>query len=228
MKWNVLLPHLHPLEWAGGLTLAVWTIYKKELQDWFKKLAGRCWASWLRWFAPPASRITDPQIEQIVRSGMGGLTSYLYLLLAEYAADRVTLTEYEECADGSVLATCLVEVRSGDMKSVQSDVQKLPLKPGIWREIQRWHNQFLRAHYVPDAHLLDNAPLRDALLDSGVWSAYYHTLPDEDGKCRAVLALSWHAEHPLTSEQERALHLSGRACETVLFLMLPLKPPSKP
>jgi len=224
-KW---LTPAHLLEAGGWLTLAVWTIYKKELQDFFKSLAKRCWGRLNVIFNPPASRVSDAQIDQVVKSGMGGLSSYLFLLLKEYAADRVTLTEYEECADGSVLATCLVEARSGDMKSVQDAVQKLPLPPGLWPEIQRWHSQFLRAHYVPDARLLDNAPLRDALLGSGVWSAYYHTLPDQQGRCRAVLALSWHDEHPLSEEQLRALHLSGRACETVLLLMVPLKLTSKP
>lgn len=223
MSWKTLLAPANLLEglWIGGLALC--GIYKKELQDFFKHSAKRCWARLSAFFSPPASRISDAQLAQVVKSGMGGLTSYLFLLLKEYAADRVTLTEYEESADGSVLATCLVEARSGDMKSVQNDVQRLLLKPGLWAEIQRWHGQYLRAHYVPDARLLDNALLRDALIDSGVWSAYYHTLPDQEGRCRAVLALSWHDEHPLTPEQERALHLSGRACEAVLLLMVPLK-----
>jgi len=215
-------------EAAGALALTLWGMYKKELQDYFKASAKRLWA-WLRAvFNPPASRVSDQLVAAVVKQGMGGLTSYLYLLLKEYAADRITVTEYVESEDGSVLATCLVEVRSGDMKSVQDDVQKLPVPPSIWTEVQRWHNQFLRAYYVPDARLLDNAALRVALLDSKVWSAYYHTLPDAEGKCRAVLALSWHDEHPLSDEQLRALHLSGRACETVLLLMVPLKPTSKP
>lgn len=225
MSWN-LPPTTRLLELASGAGLVLWGIYKTELQAFFKSCCKRLWAWLVSWVRPVASRVSDAQIDLVVKSGMGGLTSYLYLLLKEYAADRITVTEYEECADGSVLATCLVEVRSGDMKSVQDNVQKLPIPAGLWLEIQRWHSQFLRAHYVPDARLLDNAPLRDALLASAVWSAYYHTLPDHEGKCRAVLALSWHNEHPLSDEQLRALHLSGRACETVLLLMVPLKPTS--
>jgi hypothetical protein len=226
-NWNELLTAPHLLQAGGALGLGLWGIYKKELQDAFKGYCKWAWARLVGFFSPPpASRVSDSVIDRAVKSGMGGLTSYLYLLLKEYAADRVTVTEYEECADGTVLATCLSEACSGDMKSIIEEVQRLPIPPGLWVEIQRWHNQFLRARYVPNAHLEDNAAFRDVLLGLKVYSAYYHTLPDQEGRCRAVLALSWHDEHALTAEQERALHLSGRACETVLLLMVPLKPAS--
>jgi hypothetical protein len=227
--WKELVTGPHLLETAGVVGMGLWGIYKKELQDAFKDYSKRAWARLQLFFKPPpASRVSDSQIDRAIKSGMGGLTSYLYLLLKEYAADRVTVTEYEVCADGTVLATMLSEACSGELRSILDDVQRLPIAPGLWVEIQRWHNQFLRARYVPDARLEDNAAFRDALLALKVCSGYYHTLPDGDGNCRAVLAMSWHDEHLLNSEQQRVLHLSGRACETVLLLMLPLKPGSKP
>lgn len=229
MDWKNLLTAPHLLEVAGAACMGLWGIYKKELQDAFRNLSKKAWARLVAFFTPPpASRVSDSVIDRAVKSGMGGLTSYLYLLLKEYAADRVTVTEYEVSADGTVSATMLSEACSPEMKSIIDSVQRLPIAPGLWVEIQRWHNQFLRARYVPNAQIEDNAAFRDALLGLKVYSAYYHTLPDEEGRCRAVLALSWHDEHPLSLEQERALHLSGRACETILLLMVPLKPPLKP
>lgn len=204
--------------------LALLTLFKKELQDAFKSLSKKLYGRLFRGHI--ARRVTDAELKQVLGSGLVGLETLLLLLLKEYRADRVTVTEYELAADGSVLATCLVEVRSADMQSVQSQVQALAIDPVLWQEIQRIHNQFGRWRYVADARTEDVAPLRAALLNSGVWSAYYQSLPNDKGECRAMLALSWHNEHLLSAEQLAALHLSGSACGTVLLLMAAWKPTS--
>lgn len=219
----ISLPHL--VESASALTLAVWAIYKKEIQDLLKGSFNRLWVHLFHRHI--ARRVTETELKTILGSGLQGLKTLLLIQLSEYQADRVTVTEYEEKA-GSRLATCVVEVRQAEMNSVQDSLQQTKVDPALWDELLRIHHLPTRACFVPDARLLDIAPMRDALLNSGVWSAYYQSLPNSAGQPRALLAISWHREHLLTDEQLRALRLSGIACATVLLLMEPWKPTAKP
>ncbi len=210
------------LQWGWGVVLLLLGIYKKEVQDYSKGLFTR-WHG--RLFPPEAAlRVTDAQLKTILGSGLEGLETLLLLLLKEYQADRATVTEY---CDGITSATCLVEVRVADMKSVRPTMQAMPLPPEVREEILRVHHAPNRARYVPDARMMDVAQLRTVLLNSGVWSAYYQSLPTTEGECRAMLSISWHQAHDLTAVQLDALRLSGAACATVLQLMAALKPPPK-
>jgi hypothetical protein len=192
---------------AGAFVLVLWGIYKKEIQDHakacFKSLYGALFQRHI------ARRVTETELKAILGNGLVGLETLLLLLLKEYQCDRVTVTEYEE-KDGLHLATCVVEVRLAEMQSVQRALQQTPVDPSIWDEVLRIHGLPNRASYVPDARVLDNAVLRATLLDSGVWSAYYQSLPTSTGKPRATLALSWHRERILTATQLEQLRNRAR------------------
>ena len=210
-------------EAAGALTLALWGLYKKELQDWFKAWCKRVYA---RWVLPDvARRVSEAELKQILASGLVGLETLLLLLLKEYQADRVTVMEYSE-KDGSHLATCVVEVREAHMPSIQYLYQYTVLPPGLWTALEHIHAQPGRWRYVPDAQLEDNVPLRAVLTSSGVYSAYYQSLPAANGQPMAMLALSWGQPHELTAVQIAALKNSGIACATVWQLMAAWKPTS--
>ena len=211
------------LEWAGIAVLAVWGIYKKEIQESLNGWGKRCYAFvFVR--AVPA-RVSDRELDAIFGSGVRGLTTLLWLLLDEYKPDRVTVTEYAG-TNGSYTATCVAEVRRGEMQSVL-DMQGLPLAPDTWAEIQRIHAGADRTRYVPDAHLLDVAPLRTVLLNTGVWSAYYQSLSSTP-QPQAMLSLSWHQARELSAAELSDLHHSGIACATVWQLMAQLKATSRP
>jgi hypothetical protein len=210
-------------EAAGALLLALWGMYKQELQDGFKVCCKRLYAHFFQRHI--ARRVTEAELKSILGSGLVGLETLLLLLLKEYAADRVTVMEYSE-KDGSHWATCVVEVRQAEMQSVQGAWQLRELPPGLWEEVCRINSLPGRKRYVQDARIEDVAPLRAALLASGVWSAYYQSMPTPTGQPSAMLSLSWHTEHLLTDAQLTALHLSGSACATVLLLMAAWKPTS--
>ena len=214
-------PHL--LEAGGWLALAVWTIYKKELQDWLKGCCKRCYARWFQ--AGIARRVTEAELKDILSSGLVGLETLLLLLLKEYTADRVTVMEYSERA-GSHVATCVVEVREADMPSIQHLFQRTPLAPGLWAALEHIHAQPGRWRYVADARTEDNVPLRAVLTSSGVCSAYYQSLPSPEGQPVAMLAVSWARAHELTAAEQHALRNSGIACGTVWRLMAAWKPAS--
>jgi hypothetical protein len=225
MIWKTLLTPQRVGEGAFGLLLIVWGIYKKEVQDGLR--AGLKWGyNWVRglFIKPPARRVSDTEMEAILGSGLEGLTTLLYLLEREYAADRVTITEYQEQADGSALATCVVEVRQAEMKSVLH-LRKSPISRELWRQIKRIAGLPHRVRCVLDARTEESAVLRVALLNSGVWSAYYQAMPDplEEYQKITILALSWHTPHELSPEQLRALLQSGVACAMVLSFMERLK-----
>ena len=224
MKWNALLPHLHPLEWAAALALAGWTIYKKELQDWFRACSKRLYA---RLFpSDTARRITDAELKQILKGGVTRLQTLLLVLAKEYETDRVSLVQFSKAADGSRLSTCLVEVREWEMQSVD-DLDATPVPAALWTESCRINRLPARCDYVPDARLHDIAPVRAALLRLGVRSAYYQMMPTLDGEePMAALSFSWRRDKPLGPDMLTHLHSSGIACAGVLLLMDAWRPPA--
>jgi hypothetical protein len=210
-------------EAAGALTLALWGMYKKELQDWFKSCSKRLWA---RFFpGDTARRITEKELKQILSSGLARLETLLLVLAKEYGTDRVTLIEYRK-KDGLPLATCLVEVRQFEMQSVRH-LQDSPVGDAVWAYALHINSLPGRWHYVPDVRLLDVAAVRDALIESGVRSAYYMMFPTLTGQePLAALSFSWHTEKHLSAEMLTHLHSSGIACAAVLLLMDDWKPTS--
>jgi hypothetical protein len=233
MNWKTLLTPQRVGEGAFSLWLIVWGIYKKEVQDGLR--AGFKWGyNWVRGYftRPPAQRVSDDEVATIVASVIGSdmeaLTTLLYLLEREYAADRVTITTYAEQPDGSALATCVVEVRQAEMKSVLH-LRQSPIGKELWRQIKRITTLDHRVRSVLDARTEESAALRVALLNSGVWSAYYQAMPEpeeeeqEEHPKITLLALSWHTRHELSPEQLRALLQSGVVCATLLLSMDRLK-----
>jgi len=202
--------------WEGILGAAgfVLVMYKKEIQDWlkesFKRLRER--------FASPTevAKAWDAQIAAIQKMGLDGLDTAVWLLLTEYKAQRVTVTKYEK-KDGIYLATCLSQALTTEMPSVLRDLQNFPVDSSVWEEIERIHRLPGRRYYVPDAQLVDIAAVRDALLSSGVWSAYYQSLPTSKGQPWAMLAISWSQPYPVTEDLMDHLHNSGIMCGTVLL-----------
>lgn len=215
MPWK--LPTASTL-WEGILTLTGLGLltFKKEildgLKEGFKRLQG--------WFASPSevARVRAAQIKAIQKVGLDGLDSVVWLLLNEYKASRVTVTKYVK-KNGTYLATCVSEARATEMPSVIRDLQDFPVESSLWDEIERIHHLPGRKHFVPDAQLVDVAPMRDALLNSGVWSAYYQSLPNTKGQPWAVLAISWGQPHPVPEDLLQHLHASGIVCGTVLLIM---------
>ena len=125
-------------EATSGLLLLLWGIYKKELQDWFKACGKRLYA---RFVLPDvARRVTDAELKAILASGMAGLKTMLLVLLKEYEADRVTVMEYRTGKDGHT-ATCVAEVRSADMPSIEYLFQNTPLPAGLWTAFEHIHAQ---------------------------------------------------------------------------------------
>lgn len=198
---------------AAGFVLVM---YKKEIQDWLKE----SFKSLRERFASPSevARVRAEQIKAIQKVGLDGLDSVTWLLLNEYKASRVTVTKYVK-RNGIYLATCVSEARATEMPSVIRDLQDFPVESSIWEEIERIHHLPGRKHYVPDAQLVDIAAMRDALLNSGVWSAYYQSLPNSKGQPWAVLAISWDRAHPVPDDLMQHLHASGIVCGTVLLIM---------
>lgn len=202
--------------WEGILTLTGLGLltFKKEILDGlkeaFKHLKQR--------FASPSTvaRAWDDQIAAIQKMGLDGLDTAVWLLLTEYKAQRVTVTKYEK-KDGIYSATCVSQALTTEMPSVLRDLQDFPVDSSVWEEIERIHRLPGRRLYVPDAQLVDIAAMRDALLNSGVWSAYYQSLPTSKGQPWAVLAISWNKAHPVSEEMMDHLHNSGVMCGTVLL-----------
>ncbi|TPG66054.1 hypothetical protein [Hymenobacter nivis] len=214
------LPHITPPEWIGGAVLVVWGIYKKEIQEKLNA-CGKYLLARLQGFGtslvrlvtpPPVERISDKEWDELLAADLEELETLLSVLLGEYKADRVTVTEYSESAGGH-LATCAVEARNSAMPSVLG-MQLMPLTPEAWEMIEEIHRRPGRYRYVPDVHTLEHAPLRAVLLNSGVWSAYYQSLSNGRGP-RAMLSLSWYTLHPLSELQLTVLHISGIACAAI-------------
>jgi hypothetical protein len=225
MIWHSLQDALPVvLKALSGFALAALGKYHKEIQDFLIELGKRWWGFWLH--RHDGRRVSDSELQTILDSGLVGLETLLYYLLREYKADRVTVTEFEE-KDGSRWATCVVEVRQAEMQSVERQVQQMKVTPELWDEMVRIHNRPDRSLFVLDARAVDVAAMRAALLESGVWSAYYQSLPTSQGKPRAMLALSWHLEHLPTEVELRQLKFSGVACAAVLLSMAPWKPTGK-
>jgi hypothetical protein len=209
--------------WEGilGLTSFVLVMYKKEIQDWlkesFKLLRER--------FAGPTAvaKVRDAQIQAVQKMGLDGLDTVVWLLLNEYKAQRVTVTKYVK-KDGIYLATCVSQALATGMPSVLRDLQDFPVDSSIWEEVERIHHLPGRKLYVPDAQLVDVAAMRDVLLNSGVWSAYYQSLPTSKGKPWAILAISWDKPHQMTEELLQHMQTSGIVCGTVLLIMEQVKP----
>lgn len=204
--------------WEGMLGLAgfVLVMYKKEIQDWLKGLFGQLHARFSG--GSDVQKVLDAQTKEIQKLGLDGLDMAVWLLLTEYQAQRVTVTKYEK-KGATYSATCLSQALGSEMPSVIRDLQDFPVEEALMAEVERIHHLPGRKHYVPDAQLVDVAPMRDALISSGVWSAYYQSLPTSKGKVSAMLAISWSRPHPVSPELMEHLHNSGIFCGTVLWLM---------
>jgi hypothetical protein len=213
MPWKI--PTISTIgEWLLGSASFVLVMYKKEIQDWLKESFTRLRER----FAAPSdvARIWENQTKALQNMGLDGLDTAVWVLLNEYKAQRVTVTKYEK-KNGTYLATCVSQALESEMPSVLRDLQNFPVDPAIWEEVERVHHLPGRMLYVPDAQLVDIAPMRAALLNSGVWSAYYQSLPTSKGKPWAILAISWSKAHPMTDELLGHLHSSGIMCGTVLL-----------
>lgn len=199
------------LEWGGAAATALLALYKTELQAYFKAKVSHLKVFFQRFAA--GRRLSLKEEKEILNAGLDGLDTLVWYLRDEYQCDRVTIVEYEKQDDGSRLATCLSEARVGGMPTVERDLQSERVHPDVWAELERIHSLEGHRHFVPDAHLVEIAAMRDALLKYGVYSGFYQSLPMPDGKCRALLSLSWHEPHaPLSALQLNALRLSGIAC----------------
>ncbi len=218
------------LELLGGGALALLGIYKKEVQDGFKFFFSWCWAGTLRWLrrlireeaSAAAARLAyEASLQRLtasLASNLRGLNTLLLLMEKDYQADRVSLTEYELCSDGSGLVSFLTEHRQAEMGSVDN-LKSTPLPQPLWLEIRRIPYSDGRALHVRDARTYDSVAVQDAILASGALSAYYQVMPDPSGKYEnfTMLSLSWSREHPITKAEEYALHQSGIACSTLLL-----------
>lgn len=222
MSWELLQAHWPAaLKWGMGLAGTLLLKYKKPIEAYLLKLAskllGRFWP-----FAASGRQLTEAEVKEILGAGLENVETLLYLLLKEYQADRVTITLYEPEETGGALATCEVEVRAADMQSVRN-LDKTPLSAGLRGEIWAINSLPGRMLYVPDARASDSAVVRAALPASGVWSAYYQSMPTSQDTERRLLAMSWQTAHLLTPEQLAQLHLSGIACAAVLQIMSKVK-----
>ncbi|NML67591.1 hypothetical protein HHL22_20515 [Hymenobacter sp. RP-2-7] len=223
MNWNKLLTPEGLLDTAIGAVLVLLGIYKKEAQEGFKAFFAWCWTGLLGWLRRLVHRGAGQEaalkeVEAMLTANMRGLTTLLLLIQKDYKPDRVSITEYEVCSDGSAHVTCVVEVREAEMQSV-TDLQATPLPKPLWLEISRIPYLPGRALYVPDARTADSAAVQAALLASGAWSAYYQVMPDPKGEYQkfTMLALSWQTQHALTAADLHDLHNSGVTCATVLL-----------
>lgn len=220
MPWK--LPTATTL-WEGILTLTGLGLltFKKEILDGLKEGFKRL----REHFASPSevARVRAAQVEAIQKMGLDGLDTVVWLLLNEYKAQRVTVTKYAK-KDGIYLATCVSQALATGMPSVLRDLQDFPVDSSVWEEIERVHHLPGRKLFVPDAQLVDVAALRAALLNTGVWSAYFQSLPTSAGKPWAMLAISWDKPHPITEELLHHLQTSGIVCGTVLLIMEKAKP----
>lgn len=217
------LPDL--LHQAGPLVLkAVTALVGALLVKYKKPIEAFCIGVGKRLLGHSVSSL-DEELEELRDAGLERIETLLYLLLREpdYKADRVTIFLYVAQEDGGALATCEVEVRSAEMKSVRN-LNQHPIPLALKNEI--WAIGLLpgKELYVPDARAAESAALRAALPASGAWSAYYQLMParqDKPGQPeeRRLLAMSWQAPHELSPAQLTQLHLSGLACAAVLELM---------
>jgi hypothetical protein len=207
-------------EWALTGGSFVLLKYRKQIQDWFIELAVRLRERFGS--SSNVAKVQQAQMKAIQKMGLDGLDTVVWLLLTEYKAQRVTVTKYVK-KDAIYLATCVSQALATEMPSVLRDLQDSPVDSSIWDEIERIHHSPGRKLYVPDAQLVDVAAMRDALLNSGVWSAYYQSLPTSKGKPWAVLAISWDKPHPMTDELLQHLQTSGIVCGTVLLIMEEVK-----
>jgi len=196
-----------------AITIIVWGIYKKELQDYARSLFSNLHQ---RFFLRSiAYRITDEEVVQIKRAELGPLKSWLLVLAKEYLPDRVTVTKFVK-TDGAYLATCLAEVIDLEMTSIEDQVQKKAMPDDMMEELKRFHHLDGRWFYVSDARLVEVATFRDALISSGVRTAFYQSLPNSKGEFWAILAMSWRKERLFTPEDLRDLHYSALACAYIL------------
>lgn len=219
MSWELLLHHAAPLALKGltALAGALLLKYKKPLEALGKRLLTRLFPS-----LAAVHQLSEAEVKELLGAGLESVETLLYLLLKEYDADRVTITAYEP-SDGGALATCEVEVRAAEMKSVRS-LQRSPIPADLWAEIQAVSLRPGKMRYVPDARAEDSAVLRAALPASGAWSAYYQTMPILPATSVRMLAMSWHQQHSLTEAEVAQLHLSGVACAAVLAIMSKVAP----
>lgn len=195
--------------------------YRKPIQDWLIELAVRLRERFSG--SSDVAKVQQAQMQAIQKMGLDGLDTVVWLLLNEYKAQRVTVTKYAK-KDGIYLATCVSQALATGMPSVLRDLQDFPVDSSVWEEIERIHHSLGRRLFVPDAQLVDVAALRDALLNTGVWSAYFQSLPTSKGKPWAMLAISWDKAHPMTDELLQHLQTSGIVCGTVLLIMEQVKP----
>ncbi len=220
MSWELLLHQVGPpvLKGLTALAGALLLKYKKPLQAFGERLLAR--------FLPSlagARQLSDSEVKELLGAGLESVETLLYLLLKEYEADRVTITVYEP-KDGGALATCEVEVRAAEMKSVRN-LQHTPIPPALWDEVAGVDSRPGRMLYVPDARAAESAVLRAAVPASGAWSAYYQSMPISQPASVRLLAMSWHTQRLLTPQELAQLHLSGVACGAVLSIMSKVKEP---
>jgi len=196
----------------GAVWAVIWQAFKKEIIEHSAITSKRLWAYF---FARGIVRkLTQKELDLIIKSNMGKVNTLLLVLAKEFMADRVTVTRYDK-SGGQWLATCLVQVREAEMQSVEELLQGTTIDPAIMAELHRIHNLPGRNYYVQDARLVDIAAMQDALLNSGVRSAYYQSMPSSKGELWAYLAISWHNDHPLSEKDLHLLYLSGLACAAV-------------
>lgn len=212
---NLIEQHPWLAAFSAGLWAWGWRAWEKELKAAFTNSY-----KWLKNIFNP-TRTLDKEIKQMKAAGVDGLTTLCYLVLEDpdVLCDRVTVMQYEELENGSVLATCLSEARHGRVRSVSDKWQQTAVPPPIWEELKRIHQAPERWRFVPDVNTVDVALMRAAMIESGVWSAYYQSLPTQSGRCQLVLAASWAKPHTLSSTAQKALLFSGNACATVWLMM---------
>jgi len=196
----------------GAVWAVIWGIFKKEIMEWGGTTSKRLWAYCFS--RGIVRKLTQKELDLIIKSNLGRVNTLLLVLAKEFTADRVTVTRYDR-KDGQLLATCLVQVREAEMQSVEELLQNSPVDPAMRAELERWHHLPGRNYFVPDARLVDIVPMRDALLSSGVRSAYYHSFPNSKGEQWAILAVSWHKDHLLSEKDLHLLYYSGLACAAV-------------
>lgn len=195
---------------AALTVLGKWQMFQtageKLLTRWVE---GRPWRQMGR-------RLSDEESARILSHEREELETLVLLLRDAHKADRVTVVEYECPEDGRKLATCIEEDREPRMASIRAQLQRTPLDPSVWAEVQRVHSSPLRCLYVPDVRTLEVPALRSQLIRSGVRTAYYQSLPAVGGHCGGMLSLSWSSSTLLSDEDLAGLHWSGRTLATVL------------